>query len=30
VLLAMMQHAKATTPRELLQKTGQELRRFCE
>jgi DNA polymerase-3 subunit epsilon len=30
VLLAMMQHAKAPTPRELLQKTGQELRRFCE
>ncbi len=30
VLLAMMQHAKATTPRELLQKTGQDLRRFCE
>jgi DNA polymerase-3 subunit epsilon len=30
VLLAMMQHAKAPTPRELLQKTGQEPRRFCE
>src|ERR1700677_4345970 len=30
VLLAMMQHAKATTPRELFQKTGQDLRRFCE
>jgi DNA polymerase III subunit epsilon len=30
VLLAMMQHSQATTPRDLLQKTGQELRRFCE
>lgn len=30
VLLAMMQHAKARTPRELLHKTGQEARRFCE
>lgn len=29
-LLAMMQYAKATTLRELLQKTGQELRTFCE
>ncbi len=30
VLLAMMEHAKAITPRELLQKTGQKLKRFCE
>ena len=30
VLLAMMNKANVNTPRELLQKTGQELRRFCE
>ncbi len=30
VLLAMMQHASATTPRELLRKTGLEPKRFCE
>jgi DNA polymerase-3 subunit epsilon len=29
VLLAMMKHANATTPRELLQKTGKEPKRFC-
>jgi DNA polymerase-3 subunit epsilon len=30
VLLAMMQHANATTPRKLLQKAGMEPKRFCE
>ena len=30
VLLAMMKHADATTPRELLQKTGLEPQRFCQ
>ena len=30
VLLAMMKHANATTPRELLQMTGMEPRRFCQ
>jgi DNA polymerase-3 subunit epsilon len=29
VLLAMMQHMNANTPRELLQKTGIEVKRFC-
>lgn len=29
VLLAMMKHANATTPRELLQKVGMEPKRFC-
>ena len=29
VLLAMMQHTAATTPRELLQKVGMEPKRFC-
>jgi DNA polymerase-3 subunit epsilon len=29
VLLAMMKHANATTPRELLQKAGLEAKRFC-
>ena len=29
VLLAMMKHAQATTPRDLLQKTGLEPKRFC-
>jgi DNA polymerase-3 subunit epsilon len=29
VLLAMIEHAKANTPRELLQKTGIKPRRFC-
>ena len=30
VLLAMMKHANANTPRELLQKAGMEPKRFCE
>ena len=30
VLLAMMKHANATTPRELLQKVGMEPKCFCE
>ena len=30
VLLAMMKHANATTPTELLQKTGMESKRFCQ
>jgi DNA polymerase-3 subunit epsilon len=30
VMLAMMRHSDASTPRELLLKTGQEPRRFCE
>jgi DNA polymerase-3 subunit epsilon len=30
VLLAMMKHANATTPRELLRKAGMEPKRFCE
>jgi hypothetical protein len=30
VLLAMMKHANATTPRELLQKAGMEPNRFWE
>jgi DNA polymerase-3 subunit epsilon len=30
VLLAMMKHANATTPRDLLQKAGVEPNRFCE
>jgi DNA polymerase-3 subunit epsilon len=29
VLLAMMKHAKANTPRELLQETGAQPKRFC-
>ena len=30
VLLAMMKHTNANTPRELLQKTGLEPKRFCQ
>ena len=30
VLLAMMQHANANTPRELLQKAGMDSKRFCQ
>jgi DNA polymerase-3 subunit epsilon len=30
VLLAMMKHVNASTPSELLQKAGMELKRFCE
>jgi hypothetical protein len=30
VLLAMMKQMNANTPRELLQKTGMEPKRFCQ
>jgi DNA polymerase-3 subunit epsilon len=30
VLLAMMKHAKANTPRELLQEMGLDMKRFCQ